>query len=84
MSVTEADRGGLWICARVAALGFAMSSLAPTPSCADAPIVGEYLQLPSIAQPTDTPNALNRVAFLRSMTRMPTAAPTPSSSSRTG
>ena len=52
-----------WVSAGVAVLGLAIASLAPVPSRAD--IVAEYLQLPSIAQPADTPSALNRVAFVR-------------------
>jgi hypothetical protein len=63
MNISRIHRSGLWICAGVAVLGLAIASLAPAPSRAD--IVAEYLQLPSIAQPADTPSALNHVAFVR-------------------
>ena len=63
MNSSEAVRNRLWTWAGVVVLG--LTSLTPTPSRADSPIVAEYLQLPSIAQPADTPSALNRVAFVR-------------------
>jgi hypothetical protein len=54
-------RSVLWIWAGIAVVG--LVALAPAPGRAD--IVAEYLQLPSTAQPADTPSALNRVAFVR-------------------
>ena len=51
-----------WVSGSVGML-LTIATLAPAPSRAN--VVAEYLQLPSIAQPPDTPSALNRVAFVR-------------------
>jgi hypothetical protein len=74
MKATKILPSGLWIWAGAVAFGLATSILIAVPGEADSgraggvnsgPIVSAYLQVPSNAQPSDTPSALNVVRFLR-------------------